>query len=48
MKTSIKFTTYKDKIILLPLDEYSWQKANKILNIKLGFLKWAITISFNF
>ena len=46
IKVSTK--TYKDKVILLPLDEFSWETANKIFKIKLGIWKWALTISFNF
>lgn len=48
MKINVYTKTYKDKVILLPLDEFSWQKNNKIFTIKLGFIKWAIYFNFNF
>lgn len=48
MKVKCYVKKYKDKIILLPLDEFSWQQAHKIFNIKFGFLKWTVKFSFNF
>ena len=48
MTFKCKTTIYKDKRILLPLDEFSWESANKILNIKFGIWKWAVTFIFNF
>lgn len=48
MKLNIDFKTYKDKIFILPMPEFSWQKTNKIFMIKLAFLKWATKINFNF
>ena len=48
MKINIYVKTYKDKRIILPLDEFSWEKENKIFRIKLGIWKWALNISFNF
>ena len=48
MKINIYVKTYKDKRILLPLDEFSWEKENKIFRIKLGIWTWALNISFNF
>lgn len=46
VKANIK--TFKDKRILLPREELSWEIADKILEIKLGFWKWDIRVSFNF
>ena len=48
MTISIDVKTYKDKLFILPLDEFSWQKTNKIFTIKFAFWKWALSIKFNF
>ncbi len=48
MVANVTTQTYKDKLILLPLEEFSWQKQNKIFTIKLGFWKWVVKFSFNF
>ena len=48
MKVKLSTKIYKDKLILLPLDEFSWEKNNKIFTIKFGIWKWAVYISFNF
>jgi hypothetical protein len=48
MKISVDFKTYKDKRILLPLDEFSWECANKIFRIRLGIWKWVVGINVNF
>lgn len=48
MSIKAKIKTFKDKIIILPREEFSWETQNKILRIKLGFLKWDIDVSFNF
>lgn len=48
MKFTVTAKMYKDKFILLPLDEFSWQKQNKIFTIKLGLWKWSISFNFNF
>lgn len=48
MKFNISTKTYKDKFIILPLDEFSWQRQNKILTLKFGLWKWAISFNFNF
>ena len=45
VKANIK--TFKDKRILLPREEFSWEIADKILEIKLGFWKWDIRVSFS-
>ena len=46
VKANIK--TFKDKRILLPREELSWEIADKILEIKLGVWKWDLRVSFNF
>lgn len=48
MKFGIETHTYKDKWLLLPLDEFAWQPSTKIFSIKFGFLKWTVTFKFNF
>ena len=48
MVIKFDFKTYKDKRILLPLDEFSWECANKIFRIRLGIWKWVVDVSFNF
>jgi hypothetical protein len=48
MKTKLELKTYKDKILLLPREEFAWEKTNKILKFKLGFLIWDLRLSFNF
>ena len=40
--------TYKDKVLLLPREEVSWERTNKILSFKLGWLIWDLRLSFNF
>lgn len=48
MEIKFNIVTYKDKRIVLPLEEFSWEKTNKIFKIKLGIWKWVLNISFNF
>ena len=48
MKVNFYVKTYKDKIILLPREEFSYEQANKILTIKFGWLIWDLRLSFNF
>lgn len=48
MQISFNSKIYKDKLFVLPLAEFSWQKVNKIFTLKLAFWKWALNISFNF
>ena len=48
MTVKAKIKTFKDKRIILPREEFSWEIENKIFRIKLGFLKWDIDLSFNF
>ena len=48
MKLTIETHTYKDKFLILPLDEFAWQSSTKIFSIKFGFLKWTVTFKFNF
>ena len=40
--------TYIDKILIIPRTEVSWQKTNKIFQIRLGFLFWDFRINMNF
>lgn len=48
MKINFYVKTYKDKVILLPREEFSYERSSKILNIKLGWLLWDLRLSFNF
>lgn len=48
MRINFYIKTYKDKILILPREEVSWEKNNKILTIKLGWLFWDLRLSFNF
>ena len=48
MKINFYIKTYKDKILLLPREEVTWEKTNKIFMIKLGWLLWDLRLSFNF
>lgn len=48
MKVNFYIKTYKDKILILPREEVSWEKTNKIFKIKLGWLFWDLRLSFNF
>lgn len=48
VKVKTKIKTYKDKRIILPREEFSWEIENKIFRIKLGFWKWDIDFSLNF
>ena len=48
MKFDIETQAYKDKWLLLPLDEFAWQPSTKILSIKIAFLKWSVKFKFNF
>ena len=34
MKVNFYIKTYKDKILILPREEVSWEKSNKILTFK--------------
>lgn len=48
MKVDFYVKTYKDKVILLPREEVSYERTNKILMIKLGWLLWDLRLSLNF
>jgi hypothetical protein len=48
LKVTVDFKTYKDKFVVLPLEELSWQNKNKIFTIRVAFLKWSLSINFNF
>lgn len=48
MKINFYIKIYKDKILILPREEISWEKSNKILAFKLGWLLWDLRLSFNF
>ena len=48
MKVNFYIKTYKDKILILPREEVSWEKSNKILTFKLGWLLWDLRLNFNF
>ena len=48
MKTKLELKTYKDKVLLLPREEVAWERTNKILMIKIGWLLWDLRLSFNF
>ena len=48
MKFKFETQTYKDKFLLLPMEEFAWENGNKILTIKFGFLKWTVKFKFNF
>ena len=48
MTIKLFLKTYTDKCILLPREEFSWQKANKVFQIRLGFLFWDFRINVNF
>jgi hypothetical protein len=48
MVIKANINTLKDKRILLPREEISWKINDKILEIKLGFWKWDIKVTFNF
>lgn len=48
MTFNVYIKTFKDKIILLPREEFAWETTNKILRIKLGWLFWDLRFSFNF
>lgn len=48
MKINFYLKTYKDKVILLPREEFSYERSNNILMIKLGWLLWDLRLSFNF
>lgn len=39
---------YKDKVILLPREELSFERTNRVLMIRLGWLLWDLRLSFNF
>ena len=48
MTIKLYLKTYEDKILLLPRKEVSWQKRNKIFQIRLGFLLWDLRLNLNF
>lgn len=48
MKINFYIKTYKDKILLLPREEFSYERTNKILMIKFGWLLCDLRLSFNF
>lgn len=48
MTIKLFLKTYTDKVLILPREEFSWQKANKVFQIRLGFLFWDFRINVNF
>lgn len=48
MKINAYIKTFKDKRIILPREEFSWEIADKIFKIKIGFWKWDFIFSMNF
>ena len=48
MKVNFYIKTYKDKVLILPREEVSWERSNKVLMFKLGWLLWDLRLSFNF
>ena len=48
MITKFELKTYKDKVLILPREEISWERTNKILSIKFGWLLWDLRLNFNF
>ena len=48
MKTKFELKTYKDKVLVLPRLEVSWEKSSKVLGFKLGFIFWDLRLSFDF
>ena len=48
MKFNFELKTYQDKILILPREEFAWEKTNKIFVIKLGWLLWDFRFKFNF
>ena len=40
--------TYTDKCIILPREEFSWQKRTKTFQIRLGFLFWDFRLNIDF
>lgn len=48
MKTVFDFKTYKDKFFIVPTVELAWEHTNKILTLRVAFLKWAVKVGLNF
>lgn len=48
MSINFYVKTYKDKVILLPREELSFERTNRVLMIRLGWLLWDLRLSFNF
>ena len=48
MKINFYVKTYKDKILILPREEFSYEQKNKTFMIKLGWLFWDLRLSFDF
>ena len=48
MTIKLFLKTYTDKVLILPREEFSWQKTNKVFQIRLGFLFWDFRINVNF
>lgn len=48
MKINFYVKTYKDKILILPREEFSYEQKNKTFMIKLGWLCWDLRLSFDF
>ena len=48
MKINCYIKTYKDKILIFPREEFSFEMTNKIFMFKFGWLFWDLRLSFNF
>lgn len=48
MTINFYIKTYKDKILILPREEFAWETTNNIFRIKFGWLLWDLRLSFNF
>ena len=48
MKIKFELKTYKDKILLLPREEFAWTISSKALVVKLGWLFWDLRLSLDF
>lgn len=48
MEVNFEIKQYTDKILILPREEVSYRIANKIFEIRFGWLFWDLRLSFNF
>ena len=48
MKFNFELKTYQDKFLILPREEFAWERTNKIFVIKLGWFLWDFRFKFNF